>query len=80
MYSACTYTYVSFINSFFRTNIVLFLDRYFHCQTYMSVMETVAHNRSVIKRAKAGDLLEFPRGFYSHWAVYIGTYSHIHLQ
>ncbi|XP_056012808.1 phospholipase A and acyltransferase 3-like [Ostrea edulis] len=45
----------------------------------MSVMETVAHNRSVIKRAKAGDLLEFPRGFYSHWAVYIGNEEVVHL-
>lgn len=29
MYSACTHTYVSFINSFFRTNIVLFLEQVF---------------------------------------------------
>jgi hypothetical protein len=30
------------------------------------------YNKSVIDRAQEGDLLEFPRGVYSHWAVYIG--------
>ncbi|XP_062579293.1 phospholipase A and acyltransferase 1-like [Saccostrea cucullata] len=36
-------------------------------------------NRQVINRARKGDLLEFPRGFYSHWAVYIGNEEVVHL-
>lgn len=31
-----------------------------------------SHNRSVISKAKEGDLLEINRGCNSHWAVYIG--------
>lgn len=31
-----------------------------------------SHNRSVISKAKEGDLLEIYRGYNSHWAVYIG--------
>ncbi|XP_062596047.1 phospholipase A and acyltransferase 2-like [Saccostrea cucullata] len=38
-----------------------------------------SHNRSVIRRARAGDLLEFNRGWYSHWAVYIGNEEVVHL-
>lgn len=33
--------------------------------------------RTVIENAEAGDLLEFNRGVYSHWAVYIGKNRHI---
>ncbi|XP_062571776.1 phospholipase A and acyltransferase 3-like [Saccostrea cucullata] len=38
-----------------------------------------SHNRSVLHRAKEGDLLEFPRGWYSHWAVYVGNEEVVHL-
>lgn len=31
-----------------------------------------SYNRSVISKAKEGDLLEINRGCNSHWAVYIG--------
>ncbi|XP_056012804.1 phospholipase A and acyltransferase 3-like [Ostrea edulis] len=37
------------------------------------------HTRNVISRAQEGDLLEFPRGLYSHWAVYIGKEEVVHL-
>lgn len=33
--------------------------------------------RTVIENAEAGDLLEFNRGVYNHWAVYIGKNRHI---
>lgn len=35
-----------------------------------------SHNRSVISKAKEGDLLEINRGCNSHWAVYIGELEH----
>lgn len=36
-------------------------------------------NSDVIQRARIGDQLEFHRGVYSHWAVYIGNEEVIHL-
>lgn len=36
-------------------------------------------NRDVIQRAQIGDQLEFHRGVYSHWAVYMGNEEVIHL-
>ncbi|XP_056012807.1 phospholipase A and acyltransferase 2-like [Ostrea edulis] len=38
-----------------------------------------SHNRSILRRARAGDLLEFNRGWYSHWGVYIGNEQVVHL-
>lgn len=38
-----------------------------------------SHNRSVVSKAKEGDLLEINRGCNSHWAVYIGKEEVIHL-
>lgn len=38
----------------------------------MAATTLESYNRAVIKRANKGDLLEFNRGVYSHWAVYIG--------
>ena len=32
-----------------------------------------AHNTTLLNELEEGDLLEFPRGAYSHWAVYIGN-------
>nr|XP_034300114.1 phospholipase A and acyltransferase 2 isoform X2 [Crassostrea gigas] len=36
-------------------------------------------NIDVIQRARIGDQLEFHRGVYSHWAVYVGNEEVIHL-
>lgn len=38
----------------------------------MAAKQFDSHNRSVIQTARKGDLLEFERSLYSHWAVYIG--------
>lgn len=38
----------------------------------MAATTLESYNRAVIEEAKEGDLLEFNRGVYSHWAVYIG--------
>lgn len=38
-------------------------------------MDVTQNNRSVIAKAKPGDLLEIDRGLYRHWAVYIGKIS-----
>lgn len=45
----------------------------------MAAKQFDSHNRSVIRRARKGDQLEFHRGWYSHWAVYIGNEEVIHL-
>ncbi|XP_077999684.1 phospholipase A and acyltransferase 2-like [Glandiceps talaboti] len=37
------------------------------------------HNLTVLDRCVTGDLLEFTRGLYSHWGVYIGDGKVIHL-
>ncbi|XP_065928422.1 phospholipase A and acyltransferase 3-like [Magallana gigas] len=37
------------------------------------------YNRYLIQEASVGDLLEFPRILYSHWAVYIGNEEVVHL-
>jgi cell wall-associated NlpC family hydrolase len=33
-----------------------------------------AHNKYVLDELEVGDLVEFPRGPYSHWGVYVGQY------
>ena len=40
----------------------------------MSVVpaSVLAHNASLLNDLEEGDLVEFPRGAYSHWATYIG--------
>ncbi|CAG5115504.1 unnamed protein product [Candidula unifasciata] len=37
------------------------------------------HNASILDDLSVGDLIEFPRGAYSHWAVYIGNGRVVHL-
>ncbi|XP_035699314.1 phospholipase A and acyltransferase 3-like [Branchiostoma floridae] len=37
------------------------------------------HNETVLADCEPGDLLEFPRSSYSHWAVYVGGRRVIHL-
>ncbi|XP_046544919.1 uncharacterized protein LOC124255123 [Haliotis rubra] len=37
------------------------------------------HNQKELDFSKPGDLLEFERGVYSHWAVYIGKEEVVHL-
>ena len=34
--------------------------------------EISKENAIVVKNAQKGDMLEFVRGAYSHWAVYVG--------
>ena len=31
------------------------------------------HNITLLNELEEGDMVEFPREFYSHWAVYIGN-------
>jgi hypothetical protein len=38
----------------------------------MAVLQVQQHNANVLESLEAGDLVEFKRGVYSHWAVYIG--------
>lgn len=45
----------------------------------MAAKQFDSHNRSVIRRARKGDQLEFHRGLYSHWAVYVGNEEVVHL-
>ncbi|KAL3876941.1 hypothetical protein ACJMK2_034720 [Sinanodonta woodiana] len=37
------------------------------------------HNQTVLDSLEDGDLVEFPRGLYSHWAVYVGNEEVVHL-
>jgi len=32
------------------------------------------HNKYVLDELEEGDLVEFPRGPFSHWGVYVGQY------
>lgn len=41
--------------------------------------EVTEHNRQLLKELKKGDLVEFPRKGYSHWAVYVGNGQVVHL-
>jgi len=36
------------------------------------------HNRTVLSDLQVGDLIEFPRGYYSHWGVFVGRYYNFH--
>ncbi|PVD22497.1 hypothetical protein C0Q70_18311 [Pomacea canaliculata] len=45
----------------------------------MASREVTRHNREVLASLDVGDLVEFPRGNYSHWAVYLGGKDVIHL-
>nr|KAG5696928.1 hypothetical protein BaRGS_015892 [Batillaria attramentaria] len=37
------------------------------------------HNEELLDELEDGDLIEFPRGVYSHWAVYVGDGYVVHL-
>ncbi|KAK3583608.1 hypothetical protein CHS0354_039430 [Potamilus streckersoni] len=37
------------------------------------------HNQSLLSTLEEGDMVEIPRGRYSHWAVYVGRGKVIHL-
>lgn len=45
----------------------------------MSSKNIPESTRTVIENAVAGNLLEFKRGVYNHWAVYIGGHEVVHL-
>ncbi|KAL8562986.1 hypothetical protein ACOMHN_004678 [Nucella lapillus] len=42
-------------------------------------LEIRSHNSRLLSQLEVGDLLQFPRGVYSHWAVYIGEGEVAHL-
>ncbi|XP_065932534.1 phospholipase A and acyltransferase 3-like [Magallana gigas] len=46
----------------------------------MATQSYESHNKKVIQRAQPGDLLEFHRSWYNHWAVYIGNEEIVHLK
>jgi hypothetical protein len=35
-------------------------------------IETSPANADVLKTAQPGDMIQFIRGLYSHWAIYVG--------
>lgn len=41
--------------------------------------KTHFHNKTLLSELQPGDLIEFPRGMYSHWGVYIGNELVSHL-
>ncbi|XP_067662417.1 phospholipase A and acyltransferase 3-like [Haliotis asinina] len=45
----------------------------------MSSVELQRHNQTVLDNLEPGDRLQFERGLYSHWAVYIGNSEVVHL-
>ncbi|XP_046566049.1 phospholipase A and acyltransferase 3-like [Haliotis rubra] len=45
----------------------------------MTSKEVRRHNEAVYTDLEVGDLLEFKRGMYSHWALFIGNSEVIHL-
>ncbi|XP_076472373.1 phospholipase A and acyltransferase 3-like [Babylonia areolata] len=42
-------------------------------------LDVMRHNETLLSVLEPGDLIEFPRGMYSHWAVYIGNEEVVHL-
>jgi cell wall-associated NlpC family hydrolase len=38
-------------------------------------IENSEENEDVLKNAQLGDMIEFTRGVYSHWAIYVGKLS-----
>ncbi len=38
-------------------------------------IENSEENEDVLKKAQLGDMIEFTRGVYSHWAIYVGKLS-----
>ncbi|PVD22504.1 hypothetical protein C0Q70_18318 [Pomacea canaliculata] len=45
----------------------------------MPQKDTDRHNRNLLSTLSEGDLVEFPRGGYSHWGIYAGDEDIIHL-
>lgn len=45
----------------------------------MAQLELRRHNSTVLAELSKGDLVEFPRGYYSHWGVYKGDEEIVHL-
>ncbi|XP_019642160.1 PREDICTED: phospholipid-metabolizing enzyme A-C1-like [Branchiostoma belcheri] len=44
----------------------------------MSLEAIYRHNEGVLSRCNNGDLLQFPRGRFAHWAVYVGGGHVVH--
>ncbi|XP_046558722.1 phospholipase A and acyltransferase 2-like [Haliotis rubra] len=45
----------------------------------MASLELQRHNQTVLDNLELGDRLQFKRGVYSHWAVYVGNSEVVHL-
>ncbi|XP_046583669.1 phospholipase A and acyltransferase 2-like isoform X1 [Haliotis rubra] len=45
----------------------------------MASLELQRHNQTVLDNLELGDMLEFKRGAYSQWAVYVGNKEVVHL-
>ncbi|KAK3583606.1 hypothetical protein CHS0354_039428 [Potamilus streckersoni] len=45
----------------------------------MSARAIRRQNEAVLRDLEKGDMIQFPRGLYSHWAVYIGNDEVVHL-
>ncbi|KAL8591668.1 hypothetical protein ACOMHN_056784 [Nucella lapillus] len=43
------------------------------------LLDVQKHNETLMSSIDIGDLIEFPRDHYSHWAVYIGNEEVVHL-
>ncbi|KAH9492936.1 Phospholipase A and acyltransferase 3 [Bulinus truncatus] len=48
-------------------------------QHMQKIEEALRHNKACLQGAKVGDMIEFPRGIYSHWGIYTGNGKVIHL-
>jgi hypothetical protein len=49
------------------------------CTQVSAETRRIEHNNKVLSELAAGDLVEYKRNLYSHWAVYIGRAKIIHL-
>ncbi|XP_046583670.1 phospholipase A and acyltransferase 3-like isoform X2 [Haliotis rubra] len=45
----------------------------------MASLELQRHNQTVLDNLEPGDRLQFKRGVYDHWAVYVGNKEVVHL-
>jgi uncharacterized protein YfaT (DUF1175 family) len=43
-------------------------------------IEKSPEHADVLKNAQPGDMIQFIRGLYSHWAIYVGKWIHMCLQ
>jgi uncharacterized protein YfaT (DUF1175 family) len=41
-------------------------------------IEKTKENEDIFEKAQPGDMIEFIRGAYSHWAIYVGQFIFIY--